>query len=123
MAPVVRRGWPPWYGQMMAGAVLARFGHLEHIPDDPRAWGVDVARAGALALTLARERDRAFLFRDLATLRTDVTLFASVDALEWKGPTAAFAPLAERLAGAAGGSAATSSTFASQAHRAGTYGL
>jgi hypothetical protein len=42
-----------------------------------------------------------------------VTLFASVDALEWRGPTAALAPLAERLAGAAGGSAPTSSTSAS----------
>jgi hypothetical protein len=74
---------------------------------------VDVARPGALALTLARERDRAYPFRDLATRRTDVTLFASVDALEWRGPTAALAPLAERLAGAAGGSAPTSSTSAS----------
>jgi hypothetical protein len=51
--------------------------------------------------------------RDLATLRTDVTLFTSVDALESRGPTAAFAPLAERFAGAAGGSAPTSSTFPS----------
>jgi 5'-3' exonuclease len=103
------RGW----GAKSAAAVLARFGHLEHIPDNPRAWGVDVARPGALALTLARERDRAFLFRDLATLRTDVTLFTSVDALEWRGPTAAFAPLAERFTGAAGGSTPSSSTFPS----------
>ena len=32
------------------------------------------------------ERDRAFLFRDLATLRTDIDLFESVDALRWDGP-------------------------------------
>ena len=53
--------------------------------------------AGGLALTLARERDRAFLFRDLATLRTDIPLFESIDALEWNGPTDAFPPLAARL--------------------------
>jgi 5'-3' exonuclease len=87
------RGWGP----KSASAVLARYRHLEAIPEDPRAWGVNANNAGALALTLARERDRAFLFRDLATLRTDIPLFASVDALEWTGPTDAFPPLAARL--------------------------
>jgi hypothetical protein len=33
----------------------------------------------------------------LATLRTDIPLFDSVDDLRWKGPTAAFPPLAARL--------------------------
>ena len=87
------RGWGP----KSASAVLARYRHLEAIPEDPRAWGVNANNAGALALTLARERDRAFLFRDLATLRTDIPLFASVDALEWTGPTDAFPPLAARF--------------------------
>jgi hypothetical protein len=50
-----------------------------------------------LAITLARERERAFLFRDLATLRVDIPLFTSIDALEWTGPTEAFPPLAARL--------------------------
>jgi 5'-3' exonuclease len=87
------RGW----GAKSAAAVLARYGHIESIPEDPRAWGVNVANAGALALTLARERDRAFLFRDLATLRTNLPLFATIDALYWNGPTPAFAPLAARF--------------------------
>ena len=87
------RGWGP----KSAAAVLARFRHLEAIPEDPRAWGVNANNAGGLALTLARERDRAFLFRDLATLRTDIPLFESIDALEWNGPTDAFPPLAARL--------------------------
>ena len=43
--------------------------------------GVNAANPAALALTLARDRDRAFLFRDLATLRTNVPLFDSVDDL------------------------------------------
>lgn len=87
------RGW----GEKSAAAVLARFGHLESIPDDSRTWGVNAANPATLALTLARERDRAFLFRDLATLRSDLLLFDSVDDLRWKGPTPAFAALAERL--------------------------
>src|SRR5687767_5261800 len=87
------RGW----GAKSAAAVLARYGHLESIPEDWRTWGVNAASPGSLALTLARERDHAFLFRDLATLRTQIPLFDSVDELYWTGPTPAFAPLAARL--------------------------
>jgi 5'-3' exonuclease len=87
------RGW----GAKSTAAVLARFGHLESIPDDWRTWGVRAANPGALALTLARERERAYLFRDLATLRTHLPLFDSVDELCWNGPTPGFAPLAARL--------------------------
>jgi hypothetical protein len=43
------------------------------------------------------KRDLAFLFRDLATLRTDLSLFANVDDLLWMGPTPTFAPIADRL--------------------------
>ena len=86
-------GW----GAKSAAAVLAKYGHLESIPADWTAWGVNAARPGVLAATLARDRDRAFLFRDLATLRTDIALFKSVDELQWKGPTPAFSALAARL--------------------------
>ena len=60
-------------------------------------WGVNASQPGALARTLERERDRAFLFRDLATLRTDIPLFESVDELKWKGPTPSFRALAQRF--------------------------
>ena len=92
-------GYPglPGWGAKSAAAVLAKFGHLESIPADPRSWHVNVANAGKLALTLAAERDRAMLFRTLATLRTDIPLFTSVDELEWKGATPAFEPLAARF--------------------------
>ncbi len=92
-------GYPglPGWGAKSAAAVLSRFGHLESIPDDWHEWKVNAANPGALATTLARERERAFLFRDLATLRTDIPLFDAVDELRWAGPTAAFAPLAARL--------------------------
>jgi 5'-3' exonuclease len=96
-------GYPglPGWGAKSTAAVLARYGHLESIPADWRTWGVNAAAAARLAQTLERERDRAFLFRELATLRSDIPLFDSVDALSWKGPTPAFAPLARRLDAAA----------------------
>jgi 5'-3' exonuclease len=83
-------GW----GAKSAAAVLAKFGHLEAIPSDWRTWSVNATRPSALAHTLEQERDRVMLFRDLATLREDIPLFNSVDELQWKGPTPAFAPLA-----------------------------
>jgi 5'-3' exonuclease len=94
-------GYPglPGWGAKSSAAVLARYGHLEAIPPDWRTWGVNAAHAGALAGTLARERDRAHLFRTLATLRTDIALFDSVDELRWRGPTPAFADLAQRFSG------------------------
>jgi 5'-3' exonuclease len=86
-------GW----GAKSSAAVLAKFGHLESIPADWREWSVNVASAGALAHTLSQERDRALLFRTLATLRTDIALFDDVDQLRWNGPTPAFADLAARF--------------------------
>jgi hypothetical protein len=50
-----------------------------------------------LAETLVRDRERALLFRDLATLRTDIPLFSDVTSLRWPGPTPAFQALAARL--------------------------
>ncbi|MEP7304647.1 MAG: 5'-3' exonuclease H3TH domain-containing protein [Acidobacteriota bacterium] len=96
-------GYPglPGWGAKSSAAVLARFGHLESIPADWRTWGVNAASPAALAGTLAREREHAFLFRDLATLRSEIPLFDTVDDLMWKGPTPAFAPLAARFDAAA----------------------
>jgi 5'-3' exonuclease len=87
------RGW----GAKSAAAVLAKYGHLEAIPEDWRSWGVNATSPAALASTLAAERDRAFLFRDLATLRTHLPLFESIDELEWAGPTPQFAELAAHM--------------------------
>jgi 5'-3' exonuclease len=92
-------GYPglPGWGAKSSAAVLARFAHLEAIPDDWRTWSVNAASPAALARTLARDREHAFLFRDLATLRTDIHLFESVDDLRWTGPTDGFAKIAERF--------------------------
>jgi len=86
-------GW----GAKSSAAVLFRYGHLEAIPADWRTWGVNAASPAALSATLARDRERAYLFRDLATLRTTIPVFDDVEALRWKGPTPAFQALAERM--------------------------
>ena len=44
---------------------------------------------------LGEQQALALLFKRLATLRTDAKLFRSVDALRWRGPTAAFAAWTE----------------------------
>ncbi len=99
-------GYPglPGWGAKSTAAVLARFGHIEAIPADWREWRVNAANAGALAHTLAAERDRALLFRTLATLRTDIALFADVDELRWSGPKPGFDALGARLDAASTGS-------------------
>jgi len=87
-------GWGP----TSAATVLARFSHIEAIPEDHRAWGLDVARAASLSATLNRDRELARLFKQLATLRTDVPVFESVDELAWRGPTPAVSGFRRRLA-------------------------
>jgi 5'-3' exonuclease len=86
-------GW----GAKSTAAVLAKFGHIEAIPADWRDWHVNATSASALAHTLSEQRDQALLFRTLATLRTDLTLFEDVEQLRWDGPTPGFTALAARF--------------------------
>jgi 5'-3' exonuclease len=67
-------------GAVTAARLLNQYGPIEKLPAE-----------------VLRDRDRALLFKDLATLRTDAPLFRSVDALRWPGPTKAFASWAERM--------------------------
>jgi 5'-3' exonuclease len=92
-------GYPglPGWGAKSASSVLARFGRLENIPADWKDWHANASRPAVLAETLSRDRDKALLFRRLATLREDLDLFKNVDELRWKGPTKAFPALAARM--------------------------
>jgi 5'-3' exonuclease len=92
-------GYPglPGWGAKSSAAVLAKYVHLESIPRDHREWHVNATNAATLAVTLAREWDRAQLFRTLATLRTDIALFDDVEQLRWAGPAPAFPAIAARL--------------------------
>jgi 5'-3' exonuclease len=87
------QGW----GAKSSAAVLAKFIRLEAIPKDCREWRVNATNASALAATLCREWDNAILFRQLATLRTDIELFKNVDELRWNGPSPEFETIAGKL--------------------------
>jgi 5'-3' exonuclease len=89
-------GLPGW-GAASAAAVLARYGHLECIPEQGAEWDVPVRGAARLAVTLVEQRERARLFRTLATLRVDAPIGVDVDSLRWTGPRPDFAAWAARL--------------------------
>jgi len=86
-------GIPGW-GEKSAATVLARYGHLETIPDAARHWSVEPRGRDRLAEALASRRPDALLYRRLATLRTDVPLGERLSDLEWRG---ARRPELERL--------------------------
>jgi 5'-3' exonuclease len=93
-------GYPglPGWGPKSAAAVLARHGRLDQVPASAMAWGVPVRGAERLAAMLADQRERALLFRTLATLRPDAPIGVDVDGLRWTGPRPDFTAWAERLA-------------------------
>ena len=68
-------------GRATAARLLNQYGPIEAFP----------------AGVLGEERERALLFKDLATLRADAPLFRDVDELRWRGPTTGFAAWAERM--------------------------
>jgi 5'-3' exonuclease len=86
-------GW----GAKSAAAVLARYGHLEKIPDASGQWDVPGLRgAPTLARTLAEQRELAYLFRRIATVETEVEV-GTVDDWHWTGPAPEFEELAAKL--------------------------
>ena len=69
-------------GPKTAASLISRYGHIEQFP----------------AGTLSEENlELALLFKNLATLRTDLPLFKRVDELRWQGPTASFESVAEKI--------------------------
>jgi 5'-3' exonuclease len=92
-------GYPglPGWGAKSTASVLAKFGHIESIPLSSRDWHLNVPNSVALADTLAREQKLGLLFRELATLRSDIPLFENVDQLRWSGPRPAFDAIARLL--------------------------
>ena len=89
-------------GDRTASTLLAAFGTLEAIPDDPRRWPAGIRGADKLAAVLARSRDDALFYRTLATLIEDVPLAEDLAALAFRGvPRALFAAFCRRV-GASG---------------------
>ena len=89
-------GLPGW-GAKSTSSVLARYEHLEAIPDQPSLWDVAGLRGAAkLGATLAERRADAELFRTLATVVTDIAV-GMVDEWEWAGPSPEFAVVCQRI--------------------------
>ncbi len=76
-------GLPRW-GAKSSAAVLSNYGKLEGIPTDG-PWDISVRGAAALQGILAEGFDNALLYRDLATLRRDAPISASLRDLRWDG--------------------------------------
>jgi 5'-3' exonuclease len=83
-------GYPgvPGWGAKSSSAVLARFEHLESIPNDATSWKLKTitpGRAASLAESLNEHRDEALLYRKLATLCEDVPMKEKLSDLKWQG--------------------------------------
>ncbi|MGC2241793.1 MAG: 5'-3' exonuclease H3TH domain-containing protein [Acidimicrobiia bacterium] len=90
-------GLPGW-GAKSASTVLARYPRLELIPDGASQWEVTVRGPEKLAVTLRENRDLAFLYRELTTLRLDVPIEESLSDLEWRGvPPGPFEDFCSRM--------------------------
>jgi len=76
-------GYPglPGIGRKTAARLIEKYGRLEDFP----------------VTVLGERRELALLFKNLATLRTDASLFADVEELRWPGPRADFAGVVARL--------------------------
>jgi len=76
-------GFPgiPGWGKKAAASVLSNYAQLEDIPKDWKQWVPSIRNSRNLAATLFSLWDDALLYRKLATLRTDVPVFESVDDL------------------------------------------
>jgi 5'-3' exonuclease len=99
-------GYPgvPGWGPKAAAAVLARYGHIQDIPDRASKWdgvGLGAGRCLSLASSLHDNYEHALLFKHLATCTIDPRLAGdgarAVEALAWRGPSAEFAAMAGRL--------------------------
>ncbi|MEO7398423.1 MAG: 5'-3' exonuclease H3TH domain-containing protein [Ilumatobacteraceae bacterium] len=86
-------GLPGW-GAKGASAVLAVFGHIEDIPASAHDWGsARIRSADVLAATLQANMANALLFKQIATVVTDIDVGA-VDEWRWTGATPEFEQIA-----------------------------
>jgi 5'-3' exonuclease len=69
-------------GAKTAASLINRHGHIEDFPAE---------------ILSTENRSFALLFKDLATLRTNIPLFKRVDELRWKKPTPSFASVAKKI--------------------------
>jgi 5'-3' exonuclease len=90
-------GFPgvPGWGKKAAASVLSNYPHFEDIPKDWKDWPTSIRNARLLGGSLFEHWQDALLFRNLATLRTDVPVFDSIEDLLWTGAQESFQHLYE----------------------------
>jgi 5'-3' exonuclease len=69
-------------GARTAATLINRHGQIEDFPAE---------------VLSAANRELALLFKDLATLRTDIPLFKRVDELKWRGPGSSFESITKKI--------------------------
>jgi 5'-3' exonuclease len=77
-------GYPgiPRFGAKTAASTIQRYGAIEEFP---------------AAVLTPENREKALLFKRLATLRTDAPLFRDVEELRWRGASPSFAEVAAKI--------------------------
>jgi 5'-3' exonuclease len=87
------RGW----GEKAAAAVLSHYPQLEAVPRDWTKWHASIRKARPLSETLFNNWSDALLFRKLATLRRDASVFQTLEELRWTSPRQDFEECCRRL--------------------------
>jgi 5'-3' exonuclease len=87
------QGW----GEKSTSTVLAKYKHIEAIPNDPNKLGLGLGRATTLLENLKSNYKDALLFRELSTLRTDVPLKENLADLKWLGATSRLKKVCKEL--------------------------
>lgn len=87
------QGW----GAKSTAAVLAKFKHIEAIPNDLKQIPLGLGRATTLIENLRANYEDALLFRELSTLRRDVPLKETLSDLKWRGAHPRFRKLCQEL--------------------------
>lgn len=87
------QGW----GEKSTATVLAKYKHIENIPNDPAKLGLSLGRATTLLENLQKNYKDALLFRELSTLRTDVPLKETLADLKWQGATSKLKKVCKEL--------------------------
>ena len=84
-------GIPKW-GAKSSSILLNRYIHLEDIPGAYELWDVLVRGAAALSLSLEENREKAYLYREIATVQKEVQVTKTADKLEWFGASKTLFP-------------------------------
>ncbi|HKP47953.1 MAG TPA: 5'-3' exonuclease H3TH domain-containing protein [Pyrinomonadaceae bacterium] len=78
-------------GAKTAATLINRYGHIEEFPAEVISGKRPATKKGL------SNRELALLFKNLATLRTDIALFDDVDELRWRGSAQSFPAVTAKI--------------------------